>query len=529
MEPRELSRGIVNPSADDESRNLRDHYELIQHFQNIRDFSLFTYHWFKENECDILKDDRLHHTDRLSKGRQRNLAVCPKPRITSLIGGNYHFKYSDRDEMLRNLAKDIEEGSPMYWNQIAFDVEGEGTRLVVDIDSDGRVLDDTAVCKISKVLWQTLKEYYAKDFDEYPIDIFVAKCGPRIKKGKMCTGIHMICHVKVSFDQARQIIHGYKLRLAKEPGVNMTGLEVDAGIYKDNSHQVSIRMIYSQKIENCPLCNNKADRKMACSFCDARGLMATKKTYEPLCCINPKTGEDDPAYFSAKCPDFFELVKHYSLWPEPRDSGHEFIKPVGDPVYEAKGNEKTGKAQKPTGAGTKRMKKIKSSDPVYTMVEEFIHDILWNGKKLWARVDVDNISLTESQRMAWISISGLDSSMCPYAMRDHGGNRMYFTLSRGGQLTVKCRSEKGCKDKDKIVFDLPGPLTQQIFGIKGPGNVIRYANTKATDRKNLSFTEFSRRQSSDVFSPEKHRLEDQEVQKQKRLKYLTECYSLQKT
>lgn len=529
---RTLCTGIIRQSPDEKSRDLRDHYDLIQFLNNVRGYGLFLYRWFEENECTILKEDRLYHKDRLSRGQRRNLEQCPLPRITALNGGNYHFAYSERDEMLKRLAMDIEEGSPMYWNQIAFDKEGEGTRLVVDIDSESRVVDDTDICRISRVLWQTLKEYFPKDFEQTPIDIFVAKCGPRVKKGKMCTGIHLVCHVKVSFEQARQIIHGYQLRLAKEPGMDMTGLTVDAGIYKEKSQQVSIRMIYSRKIEDCPLCGGpRQDRMYSCSFCDRRGSVATKKTYEPLCCIHPSTGRDDPDYFASKASDFLALVKCYSIWPEARDAAHEFIKPPGDPVYKLP--TKNSKKLRPVGAGTKRMKKIKSSDPVYEMMEDFIRNILWQGKKLWERVDVDNISLTDNQRLAWISISGLDSSQCPYAMKDHCGNRIFFVLTRAGKLQVKCRSEKveyGCQSKDKIQFELPGTLLQQVFGLPGPGNVIRYASNAASskERQTMGFAAFTLRQSKESYTLERRKLDEQDYQKQKRLKYIADGYQLEK-
>lgn len=531
---RQLCTGTISQVPDEKSHNLRDHYDLVQFFTNVRGFSLYLYRWFEEHEYAILKDDRLYNHDRLSKAQRRNLKSCPLPRITSLNGGSYHFPYSEREDMLQQLAMDIEESSPMYWNQIAFEKEGEGARLVVDMDSEGRVLDDTDICRLSRVLWQTLKEYYPKDFDQVPIDIFVAKCGPRVKKGKMCTGVHLICHVKVSFEQARQLIYGYQLRLNKEPGMDMTGLTVDAGIYKESSKQVSIRMIYSRKIEDCPLCGGpRQERAYSCTFCDRRGRVATKKTYEPLCCIRPDTGKDDPEYFAQKAPDFLALVKCYSIWPEARDAAHEFLKPAGDPVFDLP--TKSKKFQ-PVGAGTKHMKKIKSSDPVYELVEDFIRSIVWEGKKLWERVDVDNISLTENQRLAWISISGLDSSQCPYAMKDHGGNRMFFTLTRAGQLQVKCRSEKaeyGCQTKDKIQFTVPGTVTQQVFGLSGPGNVIRCAtnatsSSSAKDRRAMGFAEFTRRQSKEAYTMEQRRVDEQEQQRQKRLKYISDGYRLEK-
>jgi hypothetical protein len=529
VDRRSLCTGIINASADERSGDLRDHFEHVQYFGNVKGFSLNLFRWFEDNEYTILKDDRLHHTDRLSKLQAKHLKDCPFPRITALNGGNYHFPYSERDEMLKCLAADIEEGSPMYWNQIAYDRENEGTRLIVDIDSEGRVVDDSDVCRISRVLWVTLKEYFPKDFATSPIDTFIAKCGPRVKKGKMCTGIHIICHVKVSFEQARQIIYGYTLRLSKEPGMDMTGLTVDDSIYKESSKQVSIRMIYSSKIEDCPLCGGpRKEGAYACSFCDTRGRVSTKKTYEPLCCIHPETGKDDPVYFQQKAPDFFQLVKCYSIWPEARDAAHEFIKPAGDPVYAVKTD---NKKFKPVGVGTKHMKKIKQTDAVYQLMEEFIRGLMWQGQRLWHRVDVDSVSLTENQSTAWISISGLDSSQCPYAMKDHGGNRMFFILSKKGKISVRCRSDKveyGCKTKAKIEFDVPGTLVYKIFGVEGPGNPLRCSPSNPDERKNMNVADFIKRQSKEVSSLEKRRMDSADYEKQKRLKYITTYYKLGK-
>lgn len=497
---------------EEHSRNLNDYYEPFKYHSSTSDQEAHLFKWFESNGYSI---PSTHNRSSLTKKQQHILKDCPHPRITSFIGGCFHFPYSRREEMLQELANEISEDVPMYWNQIAYDKDGEGSRLVIDIDSDGRVVDDTSLFYMARVLWTTLQEY----FKNSRIDIFVSKCGPRVKKGKLCTGIHFTCHVKVSFLQARQITLGYGLRLKKEPQIDMTGLTVDAGIYKEESKQVSIRMIYSRKLEECPVC--KGHQHMICSFCDGRGRVSTKKTYEPFCCINGATGKDDVKYYQEKCPDFFHIVKCYSIWPEPKDSTHEYEKPPGDPIVEQKDKEPV----KIAVGLTRRMKKIHSGDSVYELVEEFIQGIVYNGKKLWPRSDVTKISLSEKQHTALIVISGLDSSHCPYAMKDHGGNRIYFKVVKSQRkMTVLCHSDKssyGCKTQDPIAFDVPMSILSKIFG----DTVVNpWSSSKQTSQ--LDFESFTKQQSTRPKSLAEIRKHDSERKKENRLKYIMNEYKL---
>lgn len=301
-------------------------------------------------------------------------------------------------------------------------------RLAVDIDSNERVLDDSDVVTIARVLWSTLCEYYPNDFEKVetpgqsimPIEIYIAKCGPRIKKNKLSCGVHIIAHVKVTVAQARQILYGFKLRLDKTAGLDMTGLEVDSSIYKgakDGQHQVSMRMIYAQKKDKCPMCLDLEGKVEACSFCDRYGQMAQKMTYVPLCCLNPKTGDDDPDRYIEQNQDFEQILRNYSLWPDAREGSHEYVKPLKDPVVpDTNAASKPATAKRKTagsGAPARHMKKISPSDPVYVLVEEAIRAIVWKGEQLWKDVDVGDISLTESQQKAFVHITGIGSTLCP--------------------------------------------------------------------------------------------------------------------
>lgn len=493
------------------STNLTDHYDVITGFPTTSHLLS----WLKRNEYEVFSEGKLSAT------QKRHIKECPAARVTSLAGGKYHFPASEKAEFLRHLATDIEmEDSPaMFWNQIAF--EDEGARLIIDVDSDETVLSDTMIEKLSSTLWKTLKDYYS-NFDQCPIDIFVSKCGPRLKKGKVSTGLHMVAHVRVSFEQAAQLIYGYKLRLHTDSTINMTGLEVDAGIYRASSKQVSLRMIYSRKIENCPICHGpKNEAYIACKFCDSKGKVSTKKTYEPLCCINPKTGTSDDKYFYQRCANYLQLVQCYSIWAEPTDSSHCYEKPIGDPVVDMV-------AQKPSNPPSSRhqMKKIRRENPSYKLIESFIRNVIWDGKKIWEHTIVQNISLTENQKSAYIQVSGLNSSQCPYVNKDHGGNRIYFVMNQKGELTVHCHSDKveyGCKTKPRIRFQMASDVINEVFGMNLSGNVIHFSGKNPRE---LRGPEFILCQSNEKRTREQQQADKEKHEKERKLKKVKETYHL---
>ena len=493
------------------SISLADHYtEIVT--PTLKDpEAFFSYRYFTEQHYFHRKFDEL------TPEKKELLRRCPKPRITSFNQGSVFFPYSERKEVLKMISYDVMADCTIYWNQIAYDIEDEGCRLVVDIDSDTRVLSNLEINKIARVLWKTLKEYYT-DFETNPIDIFVAKCGPRIKKGHLSTGVHIIAHVRVSIQQAQQIIYGYQLRIQHDKSLDMTGLVIDGAIYKEKSKQCSARMIYCNKIEKCPMCQDNIEQRQGCKFCDKLGEVISRSTYEPMSCLQPHNGNHEPAFFQKKNPDFFTLIQNYSIWPEEIDGTHHYEKPTTDPVYQPETKTKTVEKRQSASLG-KGLKKIRVSDPAYQLLEEFIHGLVWNGKAWWDRVIIDNIALTENERIAWVYVSGIGSSVCPYAMRDHDGNRIWFSITRGGKLTCYCHSKKeeyGCQKKDRIQFEVPGFVTQKIFGIAGQPSLNQTAD------KNFTFDEFLKRQPK----TNEQQIDRVEEARQNHLKRVSDFYEL---
>jgi hypothetical protein len=491
---------------------------MIQPQTGVPD-QFFSHTYFRQNQYYYYEKD----AEKLSPERQKMIDSCNGPRITAFNSGNVYFPYHMRHEILKMISYDIETESPMYWNQMAYETPNEGFRLVVDLDSDTRVLEKTEIHKLTRILWLTLKAYYT-DFDIRPIDIYMAKCGPRIKKKNLSTGVHIICHVRVTIPQAQQIIYAYDLRLKQDKGINMKGINIDAGIYKPQSKQCSTRMIYCHKVEKCPMCEDVFGRRQACNFCNKDGAAISKSTYEPMGCFNPQTGKPDPEYFNQKNPDFFEIVKNYSIWPEENDEKHTYTKPIGDPTFTSEEKlSKSGKVRQGPALSTK-VKKLRTTDPSYALLEEYIQNLEWKGNHWWGGITITKIVITENERLAWVYISGVGCTMCPYAMKDHGDNRIWFSLSRTGVLTVYCHSVKeeyGCKTQDKIQFTLPGKIPQHVFGLEGPPSLNKKMN--ATDL-NFSFEDFMKKQNS----LDHVKYDPQADNRKKMMKRLSDFYALGK-
>lgn len=508
----------VTEQADEEANpvsvSLKDHFTVIVKPRKNTKEAFFSFRYFTEKQYFHRKNDRL------TSAKKALLEKCPRPRITSFSQGSIYFPYEDREEVLKMISYDVMSQSTIYWNQMAYDMPNEGFRLALDFDSDTRVVTDAEIIQIARVLWKTLKDYYT-DFEKNPIDIYIAKCGPRIKKNKLSTGVHIIAHVRVSMAVAQQIIYGFNLRLKLDSSIDMTGIVVDDGIYKVNGNQCSLRMIYCNKLEKCPLCRNTNELRQGCEFCDRLGEVISTSTYEPSAMLNPSTGKHDKEYFLRKNPDFFQMVKNYSLWPEPIDETHIYVKPLTDPVYES--NSKNAKKRPAAGISTtnKPLKPIKLTDPAYVLLEDFIHTIVWDGKKWWDGIRIDNIALTENERIGFVYISGLGSTCCPYAQKDHENNRIWFSITRKGILTCYCHSDKkeyGCKTKDRIQFQVPGDIYQKIFGIEGHPSFHKTSDLE----KNFSFDEFVKRQKT----THQYVHNEEDTNREKLLKRLTDFYHL---
>jgi hypothetical protein len=497
------------------SISLTDHFTRVVTPKTDDEEKFFSYRYFK-----AMKYNRPPLESKRSdkdKVTLRNNTTAPRPRITSFNKGSVYFPYEDREEVLEKISWDAIKGCVTYWNQIAYDTEGEGCRLAFDIDSNGRVLDDNEVHNLARLLWKTLKVYYT-DFEQRPIVIYIAKCGPRIKKDKLSTAVHLIAHVKVTIEQAIQITHGYTLRLKESTSIDMTDLEVDAAIYKLSSRQCSLRMIYSNKIDTCPMCEDAVDRRRTCQFCDRDGHVISKSTYVPMGCLDPATGKYSYEYYNEHNPSWIKIFKNYSLWPEDGDDQHTYERPMTDPDILAEKKGANGSRRQPAAIPGKKRKPVEPNHASYELMAEFLGKVVWNNKRWWDGITVDRIQLAENEKTAFIAVAGLGSTMCPYVKRDHSSNRIYFSLTPHGRLTCQCYS-KNCKSMPRIFHQVPGSICVQIFGSQKHPSM--YSSSAELADRNLDFNEFIKRRRDYT-----HHVDKKELEKQAQLKMLAEVYQL---
>lgn len=477
----------------------------------------YSYNWVYRNHFLFLKNERK------TKALTNIMTNHPRARLTALTGGTVYLPYAARNDLLKHIAYDIQTDTPIYWNQLAYDVEGEGFRLAVDVDTT-RLVSVVETIQLSRILWQTLKAYYP-EFDQNPIPVYASTCGPRLSKGVLCTGIHLMAHVQVNMEQALQLIYGFKIRL-QDSQFNLDGIDVDAQIYRTNSLQCSLRMIYCHKKEVCPLCQNKDDMRIMCDFCNS-GFVISKSTYEPKVYINPLTGQHDKAEFDRLNPDFERLLRNFSLWPDdPSERRTDYQRPSIDPcvkVVQRNTQELNGKG--PKGAKGKRKRKrpgaprgkmvsVPKTSPFYGLVKQFLGDIEFHGHHWYRSVTIRELAFTAGKNILYVYVDGLGSSMCPYANKDHGGNRVWFKISKAGVLTVYCHSEKhGCTKQPRLTRELPDRLTNRLFDIEGPPSFHPSGRRNGQGvNKRFSFSDFYRRRGTDELNSQKKRREHKHQQ-----------------
>lgn len=462
-------------------------------------------------------------TERKTLQRKQLEKMCPKPLLTALGNGNVHFPYELKDEILRQIGHDVKSGSVMYWNQIAYDTPDQGCRLAFDIDTK-RVLRDTEILVLAQELRQTLQKYFT-DFDARPIHVFVAKCGPRIRTKRLSTGVHMVCHVQVSIAQAKQISFGYKMQLKHCHKLDLKGIEVDSNIYKERANQVSLRMVYSYKIESCPMCLNQTAQRQTCDLCQRDGQVISRSTYEPMMVVDGRTGEANNDLFMVYTQDFVKLVHTYSIWPEPGDKRTDYSKPNNHPPYTLEQEHKLSGNKRKRGPckGTKMV--TLKENIAHELIQQHINELSYNSQRPWKEVYVSNIQLTEKKHLAFINVKGVGCTTCPYAQKCHTSNSVYFQITRRGIMSVGCHSTKlsQCSPavSDRIKFELPGRIRDEIFGIKGPPSLYKLSSVDVAP-KPFNSKDFTRRKAARV---EYHsRVKNSEIQ-QRHIETMTEFYN----
>jgi hypothetical protein len=384
--------------------------------------------------------------------------VCPYPRFTQICGGpNIYFPISEKQNVLMMMAADIQQGKAGYFNQIAYNAPGEGFRLAVDLDAEDRVMTPQEIIKMASVLDKVLCRYY----EGKSIPIFVATSGPKWKNGYERLSVHMVAHVQVSYVEARQILFSYQLALSADDQVNMKGLTLDDGIYKDKNakvpfESVNLRMVYSHKKEKCFVDQPTHEH---CVVCDGTSHVTCLKPYEPSFVFYQ--GKLDKDYFKATHDNFFNILKHHSLWvDEERDVVSGYAIPHGILPYESEEKFEQDVLEGKMIKNSKKRKnpeETKADSPMAKRFQDFLRKITYQSKMPFEHIQVRCMTeyKTATTTTLTIYVKGLGAGHCLYKQKDHGDGRIFFTYDPKKFLLVQrcfsnkykeCEDQK-CKDK----------------------------------------------------------------------------------
>jgi len=395
-------------------------------------------------------------------------------RMTSFDGGVVSFPYDKRITMLEYMAEDAMRDEPMYWNMMAYDRSDEGMRLVVDVDSDVHVLTPMDVRHMMSELCATLRDYYHR-FDEKPIPVVGAVCGPRLKKGSLSLAVHFVAHVIVTVDQAKQILFAYKLRIFKWMQRHDYQLEIDAGVYRSQRDSCNLRPIFCHKIETCPSCEK--NELIQCALCGSDGTVVSTHTYRPFArCM------DGGATIIRECS---EMTNHtqatkamvdYGIWADPVvEQRDDYRKPDGHPSYELDEKYRDQAKSKSDSVSTTTTKASRTHSlgdhdvPMHMVTELQKHmrstsvarGLPWEQSRLTRAV------YTSDASGMFVSMYGPGSGQCPYANKDHGEGRVYWLVRDNGKMSLYCRSRKDsrCSSKEvvRLHFFLPFEFVKDLF------------------------------------------------------------------
>jgi hypothetical protein len=394
--------------------------------------------------------------DESTMKRKMLLEACPRPLITLFDNGCLHFPWDGRESVLKQIAEDISVDTPMCFNQMGY--EELGFRLAIDIDSE-RLLSDLEIEKFESVLRKTLEVYYT---GKEPIKIATSVCGPRMKNAKISTAVHFVAHIEVNILQGRQITFGYTMRMRSDPLVNMMDIVIDAGIYKPAKKMMSMRMIYSNKLDTCVQCRNDTFERQSCELCKSRGMVVSTFVYVPKFFT---VGRDQEAFDEAH-KDFLSTVKTHSIWSESGDVRDDYVKPSMDPdVPDDSKKRKPSESKKTTNATKKLL-----TNACYEALEEQIRAVQIGGEYVWKDLIVKEVDVN-AKGTAMIRVSGISSSYCLYSKTSHGSRTFYFLLNKKGIMTLRCGSDKhkcdvAHKDPERVIsFTVSQRVTNDIFGV----------------------------------------------------------------
>jgi hypothetical protein len=399
------------------------------------------------NKGDVLSFIKKHNID-MNKGDR---SLGEKCTVTSMLGFKICMTYDLIDGFVESLLCDYVRDIYSSWVMIAH--ESTGMRMCVDIDCEN-ILTEDVVKELATTLHVVLTKYSSKD-----VKLYVSRCGPRFKKGKVSEGYHIVSNIRVSCMHALYIANRYKEQLTSNSMIKHDQFDIDESIYQTTSRSVTLRCPLSNKIETCPCCTIEC--KILCSLCKGKRRVISRFLYIPI-------GVSDVNGFTLndECISS-DIIRSHMIW----SSKHDGISTIPETSIYRCTQKEIGEPRTLTINRSQmnllegffgKMKCLKLSGKIIRNVKE------WNN----------NLCVN------------LYSTKCPYKNKTHNSSNIWVQITPSGKVKVRCRSKKYncCKEtRGCVEYKIDPSLCKDILtNNKSDAKCIQHKQKLQNDRKSIS-------------------------------------------
>ena len=317
-------------------------------------------------------------------------------------------------------------------------------------------LDMDRIAEYVKCCQTALKRFYP-DADQSICEACVARSEMVEQDGMIKDGVHVILpKMIVNHSQARwlrQCALEYLVRsFPRTDGANQWDDIVDASVYREASG--TLRMLYARKCKQCE-CKGRG----VCSLCGGTRKVDLGRPYEPSFKV---MGDGQVKQASYRTP--FEALREFTIRDTMATSPNPLFKVFcGAPAppdiddrhfnrlnssgtfyrVDQEGMDKIC-SKKKRRRGEDRTT-ITSNDQRWSMLESLIRQHKVNeGRQPYLEITIQTIYVNTIDKQPsnyLIVVRGIGQHYCGNKGAEHGGNRVYFVLTRKG-LLQRCHSQK---------------------------------------------------------------------------------------
>lgn len=380
--------------------------------------------------------------------------------LTALYGGKQWIPDGSYSEFLRRYADDIGAGSPQYLTEC---VGPKYFRLNFDLDYQGPTWTTDVYDRFATALAATTRRFLPslKCSDE-TFKIIVCTAPPKPLDEGVKNGVHLIMpNCIVDREMMLSVLEVFKteLRSTFSDWDDIWDTVCDASVYAGPTS--GLRMIGSQKMQNCTHCNGKK-----CSECMDTGKAPAGRPYKVE---RAYLGADFDAPYTQALQNFHLAVRHASIRvaaadpSQPRTPHPEWVKFSGCPtasVPAAKNlksvvsghlKDATERTQefKDDKRGTKPFAQLGTSlapqDPRIDIMLKALSRLHPNYAQCACReaFELPPHDATK-QKTYLLKVKGVGSHFCINKQADHNQNSVYFifNMDKDGSFHQRCFSRK---------------------------------------------------------------------------------------